>query len=62
MRLVTIHLKSGAQLKVRCKDIKIKFRNGNELSSYEFIGASNPGAVFYVRIDDISAITYRWTL
>lgn len=52
-----VYLKSGAVLTIKCSDIKIKKQNGNDLIGYEFVNAKG-GDAFYIRIDDISAITY----
>lgn len=53
----TFHLKSGEKLVVRCDDIKITY-NGSELTSYNMLGVGT-GDALYIRLDDISAITYK---
>jgi hypothetical protein len=53
---VTFHLKSGTTLKTTCKSITIQKTNGNELVGYKAEGMP-PNWLFYLRIDDVSAIT-----
>lgn len=54
--LVSFHMKSGEVIKVRCDDFKLQHQ-ANELTGYEFIGVV-PGDATYIRLDDISAVTY----
>jgi hypothetical protein len=53
----TFIMKSGANIVVYCNDIKITF-SGSELRSYNINGirGENP---FYIRIEDVSAITTK---
>lgn len=53
--VVSFYMKSGGIVQVRCEDVKITYV-GNELRSYEFTNKA-PGQGFYIRIDDISAIS-----
>ena len=53
-RKITIHMKSGAAIRIKAHNITIK-KNGNDLLGYEITGAGEK--LFYVRLDDISAIT-----
>jgi hypothetical protein len=58
--VVTFTLRSGKEIKVKCKGIKIN-QQSNELLSYEMegvdTGANDP--VFYLRLDSIDHIAYR---
>ena len=54
--VVTFTLKSGCQIDVKCDDVKITI-HGNEIVGYKLDGAVN--RLMYLRIEDISAITYR---
>lgn len=54
--LVSFHLKSGEVIKIPCDDFKLQHR-GNELVGYDIIGAK-VGAATYIRLDDVSAVTY----
>ncbi len=54
--VVTFTLKSGCQIDVKCDDVKITIQ-GNEIVGYKLDGAVN--RLMYLRIEDISAITYR---
>ena len=58
--VVTFTLRSGKEVRVKCKDIKLTKR-GNELVSYEIEGIdTRPGdPVFYVKLDSIDHIAYR---
>ena len=56
---ITFHLKSGAAITVVAEDISINKRDGNEICGYELIGMKRPDALFYLRLDDISAITTK---
>jgi hypothetical protein len=47
-----IILKNGKEIVVRCDDFKTT-KNGNDLTGYTCEGS---GLLFYVRLDDISAI------
>lgn len=51
------HLKSGTALEVYCDNLNITFR-GDELESYNMEGCAR-GHALYIRLDDISAITYQ---
>jgi len=55
--MVTFHLKSGTKVDVPCDDIKIK-HEGGRLIEYNMEGCAT-NLAFYIRLDDISAITYR---
>lgn len=54
---ITFHMKSGATIPVVAEDIVIKKRDGNEIYSYELKGMARASDLFYLRLDDISAIT-----
>lgn len=54
---VTVYLKSGDRLEFECDEISIN-KNGNELTGWNIEGVK-AGALFYVRLDDVSAITYK---
>ena len=54
--VVTFTLKSGCQIDVKCDDVKITIQ-GNEIVGYKLDGAVD--RLMYLRIADISAITYR---
>jgi hypothetical protein len=54
-KLVTFHLRSGVALSTRCRELTIRKDHDQSLSSYSFTGGD--GNLFYVRLDDISAIT-----
>jgi hypothetical protein len=54
---VEIYLKSGKVVYCLCDDLQIKSL-GNQLHSYEFVNYVE-GDVFYLRINDISAIQVR---
>lgn len=55
-RTVTFHLKSGTAIKTTCTSISIRKTDGNNLSGYEAKGLP-PDWLFYIRLDDASAIT-----
>jgi transcriptional antiterminator Rof (Rho-off) len=54
-KIVTFHLRSGVALSTRCRELTIRKDHDQSLSSYSFAGSD--GNLFYVRLDDISAIT-----
>ena len=54
--VVTFHMKSGENILVECEDIKIE-KQANDLVGYNIFGPQR-GQSFYVRLDDISAITH----
>ena len=54
--VVTFTLKSGRQIDVKCGDVMITIQ-GNEIVGYELDGAAD--RLMYLRITDISAITYK---
>ena len=58
--VVTFILRSGKEVRVKCKDIKIT-RRGNELVSYTLEGVdTRPGdPIFYLNIESIDHISYR---
>jgi len=53
---VSVLMKSGVIVEIFCDDIHIK-TSGGDLVSYEFVGMKT-GSAMYLRIEDISAITY----
>lgn len=53
---VTFHMKSGAAITTTCTKVGIQKANGNDLHSYTVEGTPTD-FLFYVRIDDVSAIT-----
>lgn len=57
--LVRVHLKSGTVLKVRCESFTIR-KDGGELVMYQFENMQ-AGSAQYIRIEDVSAITYVWS-
>jgi hypothetical protein len=54
---VSFYMKSGQVIKVDCREIQIK-SSGEELTSYKMTGLKHPGQAMFIRITDISAITY----
>lgn len=56
--VVTMHLKGGSTIVFKCKTFDIKSK-GNELTAYKSTGMKMDFSMLYVRIDDISAITYK---
>jgi hypothetical protein len=57
---VTFWLKSGDRLTIKARSVEIE-KNGNELIGYNLDGIK-PGQPFYVKLEDISAITYEQAL
>jgi hypothetical protein len=51
----TFHMKSGATITTTCTELSLKKRD-NDLVGYTIYGAP-VNALFYVRLDDVSAIT-----
>ena len=58
MITVTFHMKSGAAINVDCDSMEIT-REGNKLSGYSLENVSPQGSAYYIRLDDVSAITYK---
>ena len=56
--VVIFHMKSGAELKFKCRELETQINRMNEITSYSMKGLKNPIA-HYIRIDDISAIQVR---
>ena len=56
---VTFHMKSGAAITVEAEELEITKQNGNDLSGYSLTSMKRPGDLFYVRIEDVSAITTK---
>ena len=54
---VSIYLKSGEVVKVKCRNFTAK-HDGDELQSYHVDGM-NKDKILYLRIRDIAAITYK---
>jgi hypothetical protein len=57
--IITFHMKSGRDIKVEADKMEIKKQNGNELIGWTIEGRKDPGADFYIRIDEVEAITYK---
>lgn len=57
--IFTFHMKSGRDLQVEADKITINKRNGNDLAGWEIEGLKNQGQTFYIRIDEVEAITYK---
>ena len=55
---ITFHMKSGRDLIVEADDINIK-KHGNDLTGWDMNGVKKQGQCFYIRIDEVEAITYK---
>lgn len=56
---ITFHLKSGAAITVVAESISINKQNGNDIVGYEIVGMKRADDLFYIRLDDVSAITTK---
>lgn len=57
--IFTFHMKSGRDIQVEAEYMTINKENGNDLTGYKFEGLKVKGQCFYIRIDEIEAITYK---
>lgn len=57
--IITFHMKSGRDIQVEADSMEINKRDGNELVGWTIKGRKDPGADFYIRIDEVEAITYK---
>lgn len=57
-RKFRIIFKSGQHVDFACDNLTIH-KSGNDLVTLDVTGLSKPDALFYIRLDDISAIVSR---
>lgn len=56
--IATFHMRSGDRVTIRCSNIKIK-STANTLTEYVIDGMDERNKVLYIRVEDISAISFK---